>query len=298
MEPSDEWIGRYTLVEFIGEGAHGAVWSARTPPPLSRPVAVKRLHSPARAVELERLEREAVVLAQLDHPNILRLIDVVTDHEGVALVTELAVGGSVAERLLRGPVEPPVAVSWLLPLAEALGSAHRRRVVHGDVKPANVLLTADDLPLLADFGLATWLGRAAEDPELLPGAIEGTEGFVAPEVLGGVAPTVRSDVYSFGVTAYALLTGRLPERGQPKTLLADRAVSSALHDVVSQAMSSVPAERFPSMKTMVAALLQTPEAGTSARAERSVRYVSAAEHDMSTPLPTGGRSRRVPRWNG
>ena len=125
---------------------------------------------PARPIELERLEREAVLLAQLDHPNILRLIDVVSDGEGVALVTELAAGGSVADRLLAGPLDAAVAVSWLLPLAEALGSAHRRRVVHGDVKPANVLLTADDLPLLADFGLATWLGRAADDPALAPGA--------------------------------------------------------------------------------------------------------------------------------
>jgi serine/threonine protein kinase len=123
----------------------------------------------------------------------------------VALAMQFAPGGSLADLLAqRGRLAPGQVVAVAAPIAEALASAHRRGVVHGDVKPANVLFTSDGEPLLSDFGVARTLGQVTSDQ------VSGTAGYLAPELLDSARPDPRTDVYSLAVVCYQALTGAPP----------------------------------------------------------------------------------------
>lgn len=214
-----ERIGGYELVSLIGVGMSGTVWRARSPGPVSRTVALKRAvptggddHRASR----ERLRLEATLLADLDHPHIVDLLDVLDDGDGVAIVMPLARGGSLRALLDERRALPAGQVVALLALvADALASAHRRGLVHGDVKPANVLLTEDGEPLLADFGAARHLC-----PAPAPGApVAGTAPYLDPDVLAGDSPDARTDVYALGVICFESLTGALPFDGRIRQAL-------------------------------------------------------------------------------
>ncbi|HEX8804816.1 MAG TPA: serine/threonine-protein kinase, partial [Acidimicrobiales bacterium] len=196
-------VGDYELEHQIGAGASGTVWRARRPGPVARTVALKRLRAGSGAVDLARLHREATVLTELDHPHVVRVIEVLDDGDGIALAVQYAPGGSLADLLVeRGRLAPGQLVAVAAPVADALASAHRRGVLHGDVKPANVLFTSDGEPLLTDFGVARTLGRLTSDQ------ISGTAEYLAPELLDGAPPDPRADVYALGVVCYEALAGR------------------------------------------------------------------------------------------
>lgn len=184
-------LGGFVPGRVLGRGAHGVVVAARQRS-LEREVALKRLPD-ADASAAARLRHEAAALAELDHPHIVRILDVVPDGNGLALVLPLAAGGSLADLLdAGGPLPAPEVAALGARLAGALASAHRHGLLHLDVKPSNVLLTADGEPLLADFGVAKAVDLAAGRPAT------GTPGFLAPEaVLGCAGPA--SDVWSLGV---------------------------------------------------------------------------------------------------
>ena len=157
-------VGDYQLERQIGAGAAGTVWKAHRTGPVSRVVALKRLRAGSGAVDLARIRREATVLTELDHPHIVRVFEVVHDGDGVALAMQFAAGGSLDDLLAeRGRLSPGQVVAVAAPVADALASAHRRGVLHGDVKPANVLFTTDGEPLLGDFGVARTLGQLTSD---------------------------------------------------------------------------------------------------------------------------------------
>ena len=184
------------------------MWRARSTDPLARLVALKRVGGAHREDDASRLEREASILAELDHPHIVRVLEVVQDGDGVALAMQFAPGGSLADLLAeRGRLTPGQVVAVAAPIADALASAHRRGVLHGDVKPANVLFTSDGEPLLTDFGVARTLDQVTSDH------ISGTAEYLAPELLDGAPPDVRADIYSLGVACYEALTGRPPYTG-------------------------------------------------------------------------------------
>jgi serine/threonine-protein kinase len=258
-------VAGFELLEQLGEGAHGVVHRARRVGggrfPLHVELAVKRLRL-VTPDSLERLSREATALAGLDHPHVLALHDVVDDGPGLALVTGLARGGSWAGRLATGPVAPGEVVRILSEVADALASAADRGLVHGDVKPANILLTSESRVLLGDFGTARWLtprGPADRTGEA-PGRGEGSAPYVAPEVRAGAPGGSTADVHALGVCAYVALTGRRPDPSSGVGPLADRPVSSALLLVVEQAVAADPAERFPGAAAFAAALSEVPEA--------------------------------------
>ena len=192
-----------------GAGSTGTVWLARREGPVDQVVAVKRVAA-ADPDAVDSLRREAEILATLDHPHVVDLLDLIDDPPGLALVMPLARGGSL-RRLLDecGTLAAGQVVAVLAPIADALASAHRRGVVHGDVKPANLLFTSDGEPLLADFGVARHLGARAV-PHL---PLRGTAAYLDPALLDGAAPNGASDVYALGVVAYEALTGRRPHRG-------------------------------------------------------------------------------------
>ena len=151
------------------------------------------------------MRREATVLTELDHPHVVRVLEVLHDGDGVAIAMQYAPGGSLADLLAeRGRLDPGQVVAVAAPVADALASAHRRGVLHGDVKPANILFTSDGEPLLGDFGVARTLGLVTSEQ------IVGTAEYLAPELLDGAHPDPRADVYSLAVVCYQALTGRPP----------------------------------------------------------------------------------------
>jgi hypothetical protein len=225
-------------------------------------VALKRLRAGSGAFDLARMRREAEVLSDLDHPHIVRVLEVVPDGDGVALAMQLAPGGSLEDLLLeRTILAPGEVVAVAAPIADALASAHRRGVFHGDVKPANVLFTSDGEPLLGDFGVARTLGRVTS------GHIGGTPEYLAPELLDGGQPDPRADVYSLAVVCYRALAGvppfsgaaplavvRAADRGAHRRLETVAGVPPALARAVEQAMDRDPVRRFGSADGFARAL--------------------------------------------
>jgi hypothetical protein len=212
---------------MVGAGASATVWRAH---PCDHPrgtVAVKCLRPEALA-KLTTLQDEADILAELDHPHVVRVVEIVEGSHGPAIVMQYAAGGSLADLLASGRrLTPGELVAVAAPIASALASAHARGLVHGDVKPSNVLLTSDGQPLLADFGVARAAGRR---PRLEEG-FDGTEGYVAPESLAGHALDARSDIYALGMLC-------------TRALVDDPRVPAALAEVVARSVRSDPGARF------------------------------------------------------
>ena len=268
-------IAGYRLEALVGRGSTGTVWLARRDGPVDHAVAVKRVAAADRDA-VDSLRREAEILATLDHPHVVDLLDLIDDPPGLALVMPLARGGSL-RRLLDecGTLAAGQAVAVLAPIADALASAHRRGVVHGDVKPANLLFTSDGEPLLADFGVARHLGARAL-PHL---PLRGTAAYLDPALLDGAAPDGASDVYALGVVAYEALTGRRPHRGTDAEVLA--AADAASHQPLA-AISSVPAR----LAAVVDAMLARDARRRPPAVELAARLEAAVEPgDLALPGP-------------
>ncbi|MEV4643131.1 serine/threonine-protein kinase [Actinoplanes sp. NPDC049548] len=202
--------GRYRLLQRIGAGGMGVVWSAYDEV-LRRHVAVKELRhswgSTDRTVAegRERSLREARAAAALHHPNIVAVYDIVDHDERPWIVMEFVAGGSLKEMVAgEGPLPVDRAVPIGLQLLSALQAAHAAGITHRDVKPANVLMSGDDVVRLTDFGIATM-----QDAETLtePGAVLGTPGYLAPEQAQGLTPGPPADVFGLGATLYFALEG-------------------------------------------------------------------------------------------
>ncbi len=274
-------IGPYVLDIELGRGAAGTVWRAHRDGPVAQTVAVKRLRTGADPRDLERLRREATILTELDHPHIVRVIEVVRDGddygelhgggEGIALVMQYAPGGSLDDLLSqRHRLDPGEVVAVAAPIADALASAHRRGVLHGDVKPANVVFTSDGEPLLSDFGVARSCGR----PATADHDVAGTAEYLAPERFDGADAGPRTDVYALGVVCYRALLGRLPYEG-PTALAVVRAAERGDHADL-RAAPGVPPELAAAVESAIA---RDPTARTATAAElgRALRAAVAAE---------------------
>jgi tRNA A-37 threonylcarbamoyl transferase component Bud32 len=205
----------YEVESVLGHGGMGVVYRARHPR-LDRLVALKMAlaGSYAGPHERERFRREAEAVAALRHPNVVQVYDV-GDTDGRPYFTmELMEGGSLARQLAGAPQPARQAAALLATLAGAVRAAHEAGVVHRDLKPGNVLLTADGTPKVADFGLARRLD--ADERLTLSGAVLGTPSYTAPEQAcgdrGAVGP--RTDVYALGAILYECLTGRPPFQGE------------------------------------------------------------------------------------
>jgi serine/threonine protein kinase len=217
-------LSHYRLAAKIGEGGMGAVWRA-TDTTLSREVAIKVLPA-AFASDPERLarfEREAKLLASLNHPNIAGIYGL-HEAEGVRfLAMELVPGEDLSERMARGPIPPDEASGIARQIGEALEAAHEQGVVHRDLKPANIRLTPDGRVKVLDFGLAkaldpmTGSGSMRTDAGMSPtitslgtvaGVIIGTAAYMSPEQARGRQADRRADVWAFGVILFEMLSGK------------------------------------------------------------------------------------------
>lgn len=271
----------YTMEALLGSGSSGAVYRARQHASGNRMVAVKRVSDPALA---RQLMEEGQVLAHLDHPSIVRVHELVADGRGVAIVMQYAAGGSLEQLLSeRGRLSDVETVAVAARLADALASAHRRGVLHRDVKPANILFTAEGHPMLADFGLATETSAAQT---------QGSAAYLDPALPEGGAADVRGDVYALGVCCYEMLTGMLPFPGDrvDDVLAAAEAgrftpltqqlpdLEPALAETFQKAMARQPEDRFPDAASFATALQQAA-AGPSALSTSAVEIPQRSADD-------------------
>jgi Tol biopolymer transport system component len=222
-------IGGYEILALIGAGGMGEVYRARDAR-LGRDVAIKVL-SPAIAGDadgLMRFEREARVLASLNHPNIAAIYGIDDGAGFPALILELVDGQTLAERIARGSIPVDDAVSYARQVAEALDTAHEAGIVHRDLKPGNIKITEDGRVKVLDFGLAKAIAAAiaaapAIDPAHSPtvtvhgtkgGIILGTAAYMSPEQARGKPIDKRTDIWAFGCVLYEMVTGRRPFDGE------------------------------------------------------------------------------------
>jgi serine/threonine protein kinase len=202
-------LGHFRIEQILGRGGMGVVHRA-IDVNLERPVALKLMSSGEPSEEARsRFLREARLAAALSHPNLLVVYEVGAVREGLFISMELVDGENLRARIDRGPLSLDRALSIARSVADALVHAHSRGVVHRDLKPENILLSRQDVPKVADFGIAKALNSDVAGPTR-KGAVLGTIGYMAPEQAEGATITDRTDVWSFGVLVYEMLTGRLP----------------------------------------------------------------------------------------
>ena len=284
-------LGHYNVTALIGEGGMGQVYQA-TDTKLKRQVALKILPEAFSAdpERLARFQREAEVLASLNHPNIAA-IHGLEESDGVrALVLELVEGPTLADRIKRGPIPLDEALPIAKQIAEALEAAHEAGVIHRDLKPANIKVRDDGTVKVLDFGLAKALDPNPEgDPSQSPtltaaatqmGVIMGTAAYMSPEQARGSTVDSRADIWSFGVVLFEMLTGKqlftgatisdtlaAVLRAEPdwNTLPGD--TPSALHRVLRRCLERDRRERLPHVgeaRFLIREALTTPSPETVA----------------------------------
>ncbi len=283
--PAGTRLGPYEILAPIGAGGMGEVYKA-SDTRLDRSVAVKLLpqHWAENTEMRQRFEREAQIIASLNHPNICILHDIGQQDGHDFLVMEYLAGDTLAARLERGPMGWEEALKVAIAMADALDKAHRRGVVHRDLKPANVILTESG-PKLLDFGLAKWKAPAAGSSSVsqlptstdvtIPGAILGTLQYMAPEQLEGLEADARTDIFAFGAVLHEMVTGKKAFEGKSRALLMGAIAASepaplsstqpdtppALNHVVRTCLAKDPQDRWQTARDLLAELQWVAEAG-------------------------------------
>jgi hypothetical protein len=256
-------VGRYALKTILGKGGLGTVYAAWDPL-LSRTVALKTLHIDADPAARESLDalflNEARAAAGLSHPHIVTVFDAGPSDTGVYIAMERLQGQDLRHLLLQGVRPGPIEAAQVVRrVADALAYAHRKGVVHCDVKPANIFMTGRMHPKVLDFGIARVAHR---DVPALEGMAAGSPYYLAPEQMDGRSVDRRSDVYSLGVVLYELLVGKKPFEGKSleeimtavktaEVVPAHRVspkIPLGLSVIASRAMERDPDQRYPSAR--------------------------------------------------
>ncbi|MEM6454543.1 MAG: protein kinase [Acidobacteriota bacterium] len=273
-------VGPYRIDALLGQGGMGEVFRAFDER-LGRPVAIKRLHAHRTTTDRRRFRREARILAQLGHPAILQIFDLVDDAEGDWIVTEFIDGPTLADVLQDGALAVGDVIDLARQIASALGAAHARDIIHRDLKTENVMMLPSGYAKVLDFGLARRVdGGSADRSAAGDGGVDddanisgehrmaGTPRAMPPEQLTGQPLDARADLFSFGVLLYELLTAVSPFRSGhlgdtlqrvlnhvPPSVCALRAeVPRALSTLIDQMLAKEPAHRPTSAEVIAEAI--------------------------------------------
>ena len=285
-----ETVGAYRIIEPLGQGGMATVFKAYHAA-LDRYVAIKVLH-PAFKEDpnfLSRFNREARIVAKLDHPNIVPIYDFAQDADTPYLVMRYVEGKTLKAILREGPIPTERVFSIIRPALDGLAYAHAQGVLHRDIKPSNIMVANDEHVYLADFGLAR-IAKAGEST-MSQDMLIGTPQYISPEQASGKPIDERSDIYSVGIVLYEMLTGRVPfSADTPYSVIHDHIYTPLplptsinpnlppnLERVLVKALDKDPAARYASANELSAALDQ-------ARVAAPV-VVSAPAQPGTTPAP-------------
>ncbi|MBA3915259.1 MAG: protein kinase, partial [Acidobacteriales bacterium] len=269
-------VGRFVVRRVLGVGGMGQVYGAEDPT-LKRFVALKRMapREQATAADRERLLREAQRASALNHPNIAAMYDVVEHNGELWLVMEYVEGETLGQRL-KQPLAREEFFSIATQCCEALQAAHERQIIHGDIKPENIMLTPGGRVKILDFGVARrhWQGDACDAAQTMDDVLvttSGTPAYTAPEVLLQRPDDGRSDLFSLGLVMYEMLGGDHPFQSdslattaakvvheQPKALTN---VPAPLAQIVTRLLAKNPDERYPTAAALLADLRSVERGG-------------------------------------
>jgi eukaryotic-like serine/threonine-protein kinase len=290
-------IGRYKILGELGRGAMGVVYRAEDPA-LDRVVALKTIilsdETDGRKEYQKRFAQEARAAGKLTHPNIVTTFDFGEEGDLAYMAMELLEGTDLRERLLKGALPTAEAVGIAVQVADGLGFAHERGVVHRDIKPGNIMLLERGGAKIMDFGIAR---MRTEDFKTSTGFVMGTPRFMSPEQIAGEPVDQRSDLFSLGVVLYEMLTGKMLFAGEGSPQIAHNLanieheppsrhnpeVTSLLDFIVARALKKDPAVRYQDAYELAADLRTClAELGGSAQAAKgsdTIRTVKLAPKD-------------------
>lgn len=299
-------LGRYETIEELGRGGTSVVYRARDQA-TEREVAVKvlsshLLHDPDL---LARFEREIKLAVKLEHPHIVPILDVGTEGDHPYIVMRLLSGGSLADRLRRGPLSAADTVRILMEVASALDEAHRLQIVHRDLKPSNILFDRHGTAYLADFGVARFMD-GGESLTASAGVV-GTPAYMSPEQLKGVAVTGLADQYALGLVAFQALTGRLPFEGSTAQMILQQlqeplpsvrrynaGLSPTFERVLARATAKNPNARYATASEFAAALATAVAEAPLPDVAPRPTLITEQDIALMTPLPVLVGSKRAP----
>jgi eukaryotic-like serine/threonine-protein kinase len=302
-------LGRYHILEQLGEGGMAVVYKAFDTH-LEVEVAVKVIRIedlPPKIVDrsLKRFEREAKSLARLDHSNIVRVTDYGKYEGQPYLVMPYLSGGTLKSRLRGKPIRPEEAAELLIPIADALAYAHKQGMIHRDVKPSNILISAKESAMLTDFGVAKIIDEESTMDLTGTSATVGTPEYMAPEQATAKTVDHRADIYALGVVLYEMVTGRKPfQADTPMAVLIMHArdplprpstfapkLSGKVEQTLLKALAKDPANRYQKMGEFTAALAALAK---HPKAERKVAKVASKK----TPQKPKDSNRSRALWFG
>jgi serine/threonine protein kinase len=289
-------LGRYHIIEPLGQGGMASVFKAYDTN-LERHVAIKIIRTDidggTDSEFLKRFQREAKSLAQLDHPFILKVLDYGEEGGVPYLVMPYLEGGTLKEKMGK-PMPYGECAVLLAPIARALEYAHKRNIIHRDVKPANILISQSGAPILSDFGIAKILSQSGSTQLTGAGVGIGTPDYMAPEQWTGTADP-RTDIYSLGVVLYQMVTGRLPFSAdtpaavlikhlrdplpRPRTFVDN--LPEVVEQVLFKALAKEPENRFQTMGEFAATLERLERSDETVMGKSAIDFETVRSVDVS-----------------